>query len=134
MNLVFDSNALIAYLKTEPGALVVKDLLEDQANECFIHSVNLCEVYYQTRREYGESVAQQTMQVVHATGLNVQVDMDEDFWQEAGRIKADYKRVSLADCFCVALSNRVSGEVVTSDHHEIEPLVEAGVCKVRFFR
>ena len=52
--------------------------------------------------------------------------MDEDFWQEAGRIKADYKRVSLADCFCVALSNRVSGEVVTSDHHEINRLLRPG--------
>jgi len=59
--------------------------------------------------------------------------MDDDFWQEAGRIKADFRRISLADCFCAALAARIDGEVVTADK-EFRPLAEQGGYKINFIR
>jgi hypothetical protein len=43
MNFVFDACALIAYLRNEPGAEVVEDLLIRYPNRCLIHAANLCE-------------------------------------------------------------------------------------------
>lgn len=132
MNLVLDANALIAYLEDEVGGSLVGSLLTDAENTCFVHSVNLCEVYYGARRGHGEEAAQQALLVLHDAGLLVREDMDDDFWQAAGRIKADYKRISLADCFCAALADRVGGEVVTADK-EFVPLADAGH-KINFIR
>jgi len=134
MNLVYDSNVLIAYLEDEPGAEEVDSLLADRSNVGFVHSINLCEVFYHVRRKHGEQAAQEAYAGVQRLRLNIREDMDEDFWQAAARIKADHHRVSLADCQCIALANRIGAEMVTSDRHEIESLAEAGVCKVRFIR
>lgn len=51
----------------------------------------------------------------------------------AGRLKA-HGRLSLADCFAIALARRTNAEVVTSDHREFDPVAAAGLCTVRFFR
>jgi predicted nucleic acid-binding protein len=134
VNLVFDSSALIAYLHDEAGAGITDELLLDKRNACFVHAVNLCEVYYEARRRGGEETAQATLLVLRRTGLIAREDLDEDLWQRAGQIKADYRRVSLADCFCITLANRLAAEVVTCDKHELGALAEAGECKVRFIR
>ncbi len=134
MNLVFDSSALIAYLHDEDGADVTEALLLERSNACFVHAVNLCEVYYAAWRRGGEATAQATLAILRQAGLVRRQDMDEDLWQCAGQIKAEYRRVSLADCFCVTLANRLGAEVVTSDKHELEALANSGACKVRFIR
>ena len=133
MNLVLDANALIAYLEDEPGAALVEGILNGPTDVSFVHSINLCEVYYGARREHGEQAAQAAIAELRKAGLSIREDMDEDFWQEAGRLKADYRKISLADCFCAALANRIGGEVVTADR-EYEPLKDSGACKVRFIR
>lgn len=134
MNFVLDANALIAYLEDEPGAELVDDLLNNSENTCYVHAINLCEVYYGTRRVYGDQPAESALVALEATGLIVREDIDEDFWKEAGRIKADYHKVSLADCLCITLANRLGAEVVTSDHHAFDPLVKQNICKARFIR
>lgn len=134
MNLVYDSSALIVYLEDETGAEEVESLLTDRSNVGFVHSINLCEVFYHARRNKGEAAALAAHEAVMKLGLIAREDMDPDIWQAAARIKADYRRVSLADCICIALASRVGGEIMTTDRHEIEALVEAGVCKARFIR
>jgi PIN domain nuclease of toxin-antitoxin system len=122
---VFDANALIAYLNGEQGEELVEGLLTDPQNECFVHATNLCEVFYDFRRTGGEDVAQSALLDLRNAGLMLRDDMDEDLWQEAGRTKADLKRISLADCFCAALAERVDGAVVTADA-EFRPLADSG--------
>lgn len=133
MNLVLDASALIAYLEDEPGAELVEGLLSSLTDVSFVHSINLCEVYYGARREHGEQAAQAAIAELRKTGLSMREDMDEDLWKDAGRFKADYRRISLADCVCAALARRLGGEVVTADR-DYEPLKDAGVCQVRFIR
>ena len=132
MNLVYDACALIAYLEDEPGADDVDALLADGSNTGFVHAINLCEVFYHVRRLHGEDAALVAYAGILNLGLSVREDMDEGLWQHAARLKADFHRISLADCICVALANRVDGLIVTCDRHEIEPLVAAGECKALF--
>jgi predicted nucleic acid-binding protein len=60
--------------------------------------------------------------------------MDALFWQDAGRLKSVHRRISLADCCAAALARRLSGELVSADHHELDPLAAAGVISIRFIR
>jgi predicted nucleic acid-binding protein len=69
-----------------------------------------------------------------ANGLTIMSDLDPPFWQDAGRIKAVHRRVSLADCFGIALARRLGAEFVTADHHEFDALVPLGLCPIRFIR
>ncbi len=134
MTLVFDSNALIASLHGEPGGQYVQGLLSDPENVCIVHATNLCEVYYEFRRIGGEAYAQAVLVSLRDAGILVREDMDDDFWQEAGRIKADIRRISLADCFCAALASRLDGEVVTADK-EFAPLADPAYgYRVNFIR
>jgi PIN domain nuclease of toxin-antitoxin system len=125
---------MIALLRRETGWEVVRDLLVDPGNTCLAHAVNLCEVFYDFHRGGGAAVAQSVIQDLAAIGILTRRDMGLAFWQEAGRFKADYRRVSLADCFCIALARRVSGALITSDHREFDPLVPLGLCPIRFIR
>ena len=77
MNLIFDANALIAYLEDEVGGMRVEALLYDPDNTCFVHSLNLCEVYYGARRGHGEMAAQESLRVLREAGLAIRDDMDE---------------------------------------------------------
>jgi PIN domain nuclease of toxin-antitoxin system len=131
---ILDSSAMIAFLRDEVGAVVVDGFLKDAASRCFAHAVNVCEMYYDVARALGEPTAQSSLQDLTTAGVTIREDMDAAFWQDAGRIKAEYRRVSLADCFCIALARRVNGEVVTTDHSEFDPLVPLGLCPIRFIR
>jgi len=133
MNLVFDANAIIASLHGEQGGELVDSLLHDPAHVCFMHAANLCEVFYEFRRKRGEEQAQAVLRDLRDAGLRAREDLDDDFWQEAGRIKADFRRISLADCFCAALAKRLEGAVVTADQ-EFKPLADQAGYEITFIR
>ena len=124
---------MIAYLKDEPGAEVVDRMLEDADRQCFAHSINLCEVYYDALRVTDQAAADQAILDLRAAGVIERDEMDVALWREAGKIKSR-GRISIADAFCAALTQRVGGKAVTSDRREFEPLAAAGVCDVLFIR
>lgn len=130
---VIDANAMIAVLNGEPGADVIENLLTAQGATAYAHAINVCEVFYGILRNGTESDAQEDLKDIRSLGIQMRVDMDDQFWQEVGRVKAAH-RLSLADAFAVALTRRVNGELVTSDHHELEPIAQAGICGINFFR
>lgn len=131
---VLDACAMIALLRKETGHDVVRAIAEDVTNICYAHALNLCEVFYQARRNDTEAAAQRALRDLQRLSIITRADLDEIFWQEAGRLKAIYRRISLADCCAVTLTLRLGGELVTSDHHELDPLAAAGVCPILFFR
>ena len=135
MTCVLDACALIALLRSEPGGEEVRSLLADDKCRCFIHAVNLCEVYYDCLRNYDEVKADQMLGDLRVCGLLLRDDMDTEFWKKAGHLKAR-GRISLADAFAVTLAEREHSILVTSDHHEFDPLLASGslpIC-VRFIR
>ncbi len=133
MNHVLDACAMLAYLKGETGAEVVGELLENSTENCFAHSVNLCEVYYDFVRRSDEETERSAITDLLADGVRERKDLSRQFWQGVGQHKAR-GRISLADCFCIALTQELSGELVTSDHHEFDPLIPLGLCPINFIR
>jgi uncharacterized protein with PIN domain len=131
---VFDACALIALLEDEPGAQSVEDLLQESAHRCLVHAINVCEVYYDLCRRGDTEDAETLESLLTGYGLEIVDTLSPDLWRIAGKIKAHWRRVSLADCFALALAIQEKGTLVTSDHHELGPLAEAGVCPVRFIR
>jgi len=130
---VLDACAMIAYLRKEPGWDVVLQALVDTSSICLAHAVNLCEVFYDFHRKSSENVADNAISDLYAVGVVERTDFDEVFWKEAGRLKAQ-GRISLADCYAITLTNRVGGVLMTSDHHELDPVAAAGICSIKFIR
>ena len=131
---VLDASAMIAYLRDETGAESVEQLFTSSASRCIAHVVNVCEVFYDFYRSSGEDGAQQAIADLRRIGLIFRDDLDPDFWQEIGRLKVRPGRISLADCFVVALAQRIGGEIVTADHHEFDRLAAMGLWTIRFIR
>lgn len=133
MNVVLDACAVIAYERGEPGADVVEAyLVEDHT--CWIHAINLCEVYYDFLRVGGEAAAEQVLSDLKAFDVQVIKAMEDALWKQAATYKATLRRISLADCFAMALANQTSGVLITSDHGEFEPVVEQKLCTIQFIR
>jgi predicted nucleic acid-binding protein len=112
----------------------VRSILYDKTHQCVVHGLNLCEVYYDMHRTYGEQPAEALIDSLMAAGLIPSEDLTRDLWRTAGRIKAVRKKVSLADCFAIALAQSLGGTVLTCDHHEFEAIATAGDCAVTFIR
>jgi PIN domain nuclease of toxin-antitoxin system len=134
MNYVLDACSLIAYLRKENGGEIVRDLLLESKNQCSIHALNLCEVYYDFERFAGRNVADEVIEIVSELGIDIIEDMDESLWKLAGHIKATIKRISLADTFAIALSLRLKASLVTTDHKEFDRIDKEKICKVLFIR
>ena len=133
MNAVIDACALIAFLRDEPGAEAVRNILT-VPRTCYAHALNLCEVYYDFRRASNQKSAESAIADLLSLGIEERNDMDPEFWREAGQLKAIHRRVSLADCCALALANRLGASLVTADRHEFEPLLAAGLCQIEFIR
>ena len=133
MLIVMDACALIAYLRGEEGSKIVETLLLDRNNVAYAHGINLCEVFKDFLQAENEQIALAAIADLEFIGINTRDDMDPPFWQAAGKYKAENK-ASLADCFAIALTDRLGAEVVTSDHHEFDAIAAKGICPVRFIR
>ena len=125
---------MIAYLRGEPGQDVFEAALREQDGVVYAHAAALAEVFYDSLRMGGEDRAHELLGDLVDIGVLFREDMDSRFWQDAARIKADYRRVSLADCFGLALARREGGAFLITDHHELDPLAQAGVRDIRFIR
>lgn len=125
---------MVAFLNGEPGGEVVEDALLEQNSECLAHAINLCEAYYLYYRAGGEAAAAKALADLFEVGVGERNDFDSAFWRQAGVLKAVHRKVSLADCRAITLTQRVGGTLLTSDHHELDPLAALGVCSINFIR
>jgi PIN domain nuclease of toxin-antitoxin system len=133
MSAVIDASALIAFLRDEPGAGAVENVL-GLPQPCYAHALNLCEVYYDFWRASDRNAAESAIADLLRLGIQERTDMDAEFWRDVGRLKAVHRRVSLADCCALALARRLGANLLSADRHEFEPLLAAGVCKIEFIR
>ena len=99
-----DACAVIAYLRQEPGAEVLKELIEHPSTFLTMHVCNLGEVYYDFFRDDGIGAAQTAWANTLTLPLELRRDADDIFIQRVGVTKVT-ERVSFADAFALALSN-----------------------------
>lgn len=131
--IVLDSGPLIAGISLEEGADEMARLLKQHQGETFIHAVNLMEVSYHFERLGGANYASKILDAIEQSGVEIRGDFDRAFIQDTSFLKVNYK-MSLGDTFGVALARRLDCGFVSTDHHELDTVHAAGVCKVAFIR
>jgi predicted nucleic acid-binding protein len=120
-----DAYAVIAYLRQEPGAEVLKTFIELPTTFLAMHVCNLGEVDYDFFREDGLAAAQTAWTHTLILPLELHREADDAFIQRVGIIKVE-ERVSFADAFALALAERLSIPLVTTDHHEFDAVERKG--------
>ncbi|MHB8762749.1 MAG: PIN domain-containing protein [Deferrisomatales bacterium] len=99
---VLDACALIAALRGEPGGDRVLELLTEPEARSLMHALNLCEVYYDAVRRDPRTHLVELLAVAAALGVEIVYDFGVALLDRAGRLKAERRRVSLADCVALA--------------------------------
>jgi predicted nucleic acid-binding protein len=124
---VLDACALLAFLNNEPGSDTVAELLKnavDGNDVIYMSIVNLLEVHYCNVRNLGQRQAAALLAGIRAAPIQIVDAVSDAVFDEAARLKASYK-CSIADTIGIATAQELSGQFVTSDHHELE-VVEKG--------
>ena len=138
--IVFDSSAMLAYLQSEAGGDLVRDVLTDPDRDVpvYAHAVNLCEVFYAFLRIGGAALAEEVMADLKADGVEERNDMDATFWRDVAGIIATQRtageHLALGDAFGLALARREGADFYTADRHELEAVAKAGLCAIIFIR
>jgi len=113
---VMDSFALLALLGGEPGSEEVARLLR-QAQEGKAHLlmtwVNVGEVAYIVKRQWGEKQLHQVLATLEGTALEI-VPVGRELALAAAHIKADHS-LAYADAFVAALAVQTGAKLVTGD-------------------
>jgi predicted nucleic acid-binding protein len=113
---LFDSHALLAFFQKEKGAEVVEKILRKsftQQIDRFICVINLGEIIYITKRQFGESKKLEILGRVYQLGFKVLLVPDTLVFK-AAELKAEYA-ISYADCFALACALEQSAILVTGD-------------------
>jgi predicted nucleic acid-binding protein len=113
---VLDTFALLAYLKDEPAAARIEQLLEQAGKgKCrlFLSSMNLGELLYITERRGGVSKAQDVLALIRQLPIEI-LPADEQAVLAAAHIKAKHA-LSYADAFAVAAAVQLAAVVLTDD-------------------
>ena len=133
---IIDACALIAFLNDEEGADKIEDLLNQSAASDIsvsISIINLLEVYYGELRDKNAEIAQIALDMVQHYSIKIINTISEQVFREAARLKVTYK-MSLADCLGIATAIELSGQFVSSDHHELETVAGNEPSLIFWFR
>lgn len=132
-NYIVDACALIAYLREEKGNDKFCKLLKDRKCRFIMHSVNLGEVYYDSLRISGKEKASELFVDVAKLPISIIWTLDIPFLQLVGKYKTSFN-ISYADSFVLSLAERENGVVISTDHHEFDPIEGAGVLRFSWLR
>lgn len=128
-SLVFDTEAIIAFLYDEPGHERVGDLLarvEAGTADGYLAETNASEVYYLVARFEGRDdspttasfrAADRDLRTLERLGVTIR----RAEWRRAGEVKAD-GRVSLADAHAVALAHELDATLVAGADDDFDAL------------
>jgi PIN domain nuclease of toxin-antitoxin system len=126
---VLDACALIAFLNDEAGAELVAAALQEVPT-VEMAAINLLEIAYDAVRRTGlPAAARDVLDAVRELPISIRWDIDHAVIESAASFKVSF-RISLADSVALALAAVHEAPLVTSDHHEFDPIESAG--KARF--
>jgi len=113
---VFDSYALLALLRGEPGSENVRQILEKAADKdtpVHMTEVNYAEVQYVIRRKNSDAAWRAIAAELTAAPIEFH-PADRRLADTAAEFKARFK-ISLADAFAAALAKDKKAELITGD-------------------
>ena len=91
-------------------------------------------MFYDFHRASGSKEALQAIADLVRVGVIEDANLSNAVWMAAGKLKADLRRISLADCFAIELAERPKGTFLTADHHEFDALAGQPEYAIRFIR
>jgi uncharacterized protein len=113
---VLDSWAMLAWLRDEPPAPRVRDILQ-QADagdvQLLMSWINAGEVYYMLSRKHDIKIAEEFLKRLPSLPIRLVLPNEEDIIA-AARLKAS-RRISYADGFAAALAQLAGADLVTGD-------------------
>jgi predicted nucleic acid-binding protein len=121
---IFDACALLTFLKDEEGIEKVEALLEKAENaeiSVKMSIINLIEVYYDRIKTGKAANIEEFFAFLQTAPIEVINTISDVVYHETAHLKASYK-IALADAIGLATAKELSGQFVTSDHHELEPI------------
>ena len=137
MTYILDACALIAFFAKEDGAENINDILkqaiEDETTKVLMSKINLLEVYYDVMKKYTEQEADKMLEITGKMPVEVIHELSDTALKKAGYFKAKY-RISLADSIALAESAVRNGILITSDHHEFEPIKQNENISIKWYR
>ncbi|GAB5558646.1 MAG: PIN domain-containing protein [Synoicihabitans sp.] len=113
---VFDSFALLAFLRDEPGADLVEEILNEaarRADPVWMTEINYAEVKYILLRKHGEDRWAAFARAISGIPIRF-VSVGRRISDRAADLKANHK-LSLADACTAALAMELEASVVTGD-------------------
>ncbi len=114
-NLVLDAGALSLHFVDHPGVRKYFDAIMTRRCRGLIHSVSLAEFYYKTCQKSGKQTADTWYYQLRKSELLI-FDKDEELVRAAGLEKCRQSpRLSLADCFALALAKSENALLITTD-------------------
>lgn len=122
MKLVFDTYAVMNYLRREPSHQIVRSLLSEtlsRQHEAHMSIINLGELFYMQCRKGSLAKANSAMRFVRRAGINIEPATTERVMR-AAQLKATIS-LSYADAFAAALAQELAATLVTGDP-EYKPL------------
>ena len=129
---VFDSYALIALFRQEPGYELVRDLLVKMANEeseGYITAINVGEVYYMISRKSNSKNADAAIAAIKQMPIHI-IEPDLKMCLDAAAIKSKHT-LSYADAFAAVLTISKKAVLITGDD-EFESLVGETGFKLKY--
>lgn len=131
-SIVLDASALIAYLKGENGANLVKKYLTDKQNSVFMHAVNLYEVYYYIldKQPLFQSVL---MNLIKSLNIQIYHRIDRRIMEESANYKISY-RISLGDSIVLGFTHKLNATMLTSDRKDFGEIANLNLVKIKFIR
>jgi len=118
---VFDTFALLAFIRRETTAIQVREILLDGIFDRAVIAmcvVNLGESYYMLHKKDSSQKAEIAWRNIHRLKVNI-YPADYTLTLAAARLKAEYSTakmsLSYADCFAAALAQHLGATLVTGD-------------------
>ena len=126
---VVDAGALFLYfIDDERVKPYFDEVVQDRA-QGFICDVNLAEYYYKTCEKLGKDIADVRYHQIRGSDVGL-IATDEELTRKAGEKKCEYRgKLSLADCFSLALSELRKATLLTTDSE----LAKVKEVKVKYF-
>ena len=109
---LLDTSALITFIEGEPGAALVKDLI--QGEQALIPWVALLEVAYLSRRELGEAEADYRYALLKQLPVTFLWEVNEPLLLIAAQLKSG-SRISFADSLIASYAVQQKARLVHKD-------------------
>jgi predicted nucleic acid-binding protein len=121
-NHVLDACALLTFFNDEDGVEIVEEVFLKAENgqiAVYMSIINLLEVYYDRLRTSKNDKIDEFFEFIRVAPITVINSISDFVYHEAARLKA-FNAISLADAIGLASTVELSGQFVTSDHHELK--------------